>query len=207
MRSDRSLVGVALLLAGIAVWAALAPEERVLGAGIRWVYVHVAATWAGSVGLLLAGLLGLVQIARPGGRLGAFADAVGAAGLTLFAAGFALSLVAARVNWGHVLWSEPRIGLSLRLLGAGGLAWIASSRFAAGRVKGIPWVMLAALAAFELGNARRVLHPESPVHDATSEAIRWTFYGMFLVMLAVGGLLAARFSRSGDDRGAVTPTA
>ena len=192
---DRSLIALVVLVVGVALWGFLAPEERVLGGGIRWVYVHVSATWAGSLGLLAAGALGLAQIAQPKPRLGRGMDAVGAAGLTLFAVGFGLSLVAAKANWGHVLWSEPRVALSLRLLGAGSLAWLASSRFVDGRVKGMPWVMLATLAAFELGTARRVIHPEGPIHDATSEAIRWTFYGMFVAQVAIGALLASRWSR------------
>ena len=40
---------IALVAAGAAlVW--LAPAERTLGPGIRWVYVHVGLMWAGTLG-------------------------------------------------------------------------------------------------------------------------------------------------------------
>lgn len=46
--SRRWSVMLALVALGAAiVW--LAPAERSLGAGIRWVYIHVALVWAGTL--------------------------------------------------------------------------------------------------------------------------------------------------------------
>jgi len=46
----RRFVPLLLVVLGmLVVW--LAPAERTLGEGIRWVYVHVALVWAGTLAL------------------------------------------------------------------------------------------------------------------------------------------------------------
>ena len=49
-----------MALAALLLW--LAPAEQTLGSGITSVYVHVALTWTGMTGLIIAAVLGLAPI-------------------------------------------------------------------------------------------------------------------------------------------------
>lgn len=68
------LAGLGLILSAIATPAALivwiAPEERAFGAGIKWRYVHMALTWTGMTGVVVAGMLGVLAATGYGRRFG-----------------------------------------------------------------------------------------------------------------------------------------
>ncbi len=84
--------GIAIALLGLgAMLEWHAAVERTLGEGIRWVYVHVALVWAGSLALAVAGLADLVVVisGRPGSA--GWVQAAWRAGLVAFALGIAFS--------------------------------------------------------------------------------------------------------------------
>ncbi len=173
-----------VLSAAMAVLVWLAPAERTLGDGIRWVYVHVALVWAGSLGLGIAALLGLGAVATGSRALAAWTAVVGRCGLAAFALGVVFSMVAARVNWGAVTLWEPRMAASLRFVA---LAVIAQGvmLWTGPRLTGVLAVVTAALLVLDVGGAPLVMHPRDPVRTATSAAIQLTFAGGFAVATAL----------------------
>ena len=48
-----------VLLLGVALMIAFAPEERMLGSGIRSVYLHVGLIWTGLFGFGVTAVLGI----------------------------------------------------------------------------------------------------------------------------------------------------
>jgi hypothetical protein len=174
---------VVFLIAG---WALLAPRERVLGSGIRIVYLHVATTWAGLAGLYLAGLLGAVLATRPRRMLELWLQSVSWTGLGLFAAGFLLSLLAAKISWGGILWGEPRVMASLRVVGLGIIVQAIIAAPVNRRLKGLLWTALATYTAWALRTAELFFHPEQPISESPSLEIKASFYGLFVMTLAAG---------------------
>jgi hypothetical protein len=186
----------------IVVLAALAPPERVLGTGIRAVYLHVAATWAGLVGLYLAGLLGFVLCLRPMRMLETWLRSVGWVSLGLFGFGFVLSLLAAQVTWGGVLWVEPRVAVSLQVVALWIIVQVALMLPWSIRGKGALWVGLAAFSGWALRTSQLVLHPEQPIRESTSLSIQTSFFALFVLMVVAGAIAVPMVHRGLDAEGA-----
>jgi hypothetical protein len=174
------------------VW--VAPAERTLGTGIRSVYLHVAMTWAGLTGLWLAGCIGAVLLFYRQPMLERILSPIGVAGLTLYTLGFAFSLLAAVVNWGGVLWGEPRVALAMRNIAAAVLV-LSLNLFPLGRrLKGFAWMVFAAYVAWSLRTTPLHFHPTDPIGTSPSVGIRMTFYTLFVLALSACTILSIRLT-------------
>ncbi len=187
---SRIVLGIIAVVFFIVFWVWMAPAERVLGDGIKIVYLHVAATWAGMTGILLIGVLGVLLIVREDRQWISWGESVAWAAITLYALGFLLSIQAARVNWGGFFWAEPRTAATLRVLVLGLLVQGVSGWRPRARWKGLLWLVLAGYLIWSVRIPDLILHPRDPIGTATSPAIQTTFYGLFVLMLVVGGLLS-----------------
>jgi hypothetical protein len=176
---------VLLALGGAAVW--LGPEEATLGPAIRVVYVHAALIWAGQVGFVGAGLLGLALMIRPRLVDGRWLHSLGWASFIMFALGVGASLVAQQMSWGAIVWWEPKTAVSLNLLAAALIVILLTDWLANNRWRGGLHLLLAGLVIASVLNTPRVLHPTDPITGSGSAGIQWTFYSLFLL----AGLLTA----------------
>lgn len=173
------------LMAADAVLALLAPEERTLGDGIRWVYVHVGLVWAGSLALALGSVGGLALALTGEPRLESWVRAIWWAGLAAFGVGVGFSMVAASVNWGAVALDEPRMQASLRFLAIAAMLAVAGSWSAWPRLTGALAFATFALFAWDVGGAELVMHPDDPIRTASSVAIQVTFALSFALASAM----------------------
>lgn len=171
----------------LALVVALAPEERTLGDGIRWVYVHVGLVWAGGLGLGLAGALGLLALGTGRSDAADWSTTVGRAGLVAFGLGVAFSMVAASVNWGAVSLWEPRMAASLRFLALAVIIQVTAAWVPQPRVTGALAMATAALLFLDVGGAPLVMHPRDPIRTATSTHIQGTFVATFAIATALLG--------------------
>lgn len=187
----RGWLPAALVLLGAAI-AGLAPTERTLGHGIRWVYVHVGLVWAGTLALGAAGLAGLALLASGRAALAIWVQAAWRAGLLAFGAGVAFSAVAARVNWGGVFLAEPRMAASLRFLALAVIAQVLATWVARPRGTGLLAAATLGLLLWDVGGAELVMHPRDPVRTASSAAIQWTFALSFAIATALTAWVALR---------------
>lgn len=185
-----------MLLGAIVI--ALAPAEQTLGAGIRWVYIHVSLVWAGTLALALAAAGGMIALATGSRPSAAWVRAAMTAGLAAFAAGIVFSMIAARVNWGGVFLAEPRMEASLRFLAVAVILAVLEAWVSHPRVTGILAVAAFALLLWDVGGAQLVMHPSDPVRTATSTAIQATFVPGFAVAAALTawGVAVLRMARS-----------
>jgi hypothetical protein len=191
----RTTVILAAVLALAAALVGVAPEERTLGAGIKSVYVHVALTLAGVTGLILAGALGLFGLFSSRGRLHAWMLAIGRVGLLFFAAGVAVSLWAARINWGGVTLEEPLLRASLILLGVAWIAQLTMLLFRHARWHAALSLLPASGLAALVFRAPRVMHPPAAVLPSAPEHILLTFVGLTVLFLVAGAQLSWHLSR------------
>lgn len=180
-----------LLLAGIVVAFAvvvwIAPNERTLGAGIKTVYVHVALTWTGMLGFAVAGVIGLAVAVSSRPALQAWMKLVGWVALPFYVAGAIMSLVAAQVNWGGVLWAEPRIAATLAGL-AGAIGVLALNNWLAWRrAQGLLSLGFAVFLIASISNATLLFHPQNPIGASLSSGIQLTFLSLFALACLAGG--------------------
>ncbi len=188
-----------LVLCGIVVLAALllwlAPAEQTLGSGITSVYVHVALTWTGMTGLIVAAVLGLVAalLGRPG--LQEWGQVVAWVGLGMFAAGLIMSAVAAGINWGNVFWQEPRFNSALQILAVGLIVQIVNSLPLPYRLRGLLQALPATLLLWLTASTPLVLHPGNAARTSPSAAIRFTFMGLFALCCLAGAWIVVTIMR------------
>lgn len=181
--------GVWAVVTGVAIW--LAPAERTLGDGIKWVYVHVALTWTGMTGLAAAAGLGVLLLITGRPRLALWTRQVGLLGLGFFALGWATSAVASQVNWGGIAWNEPRNQVNLQVLAAGVIVAVTSSWLNQPRWQGALYPLLLAWMLWAFAATPLILHPRSPIFTSASPAFAAAFLTAYaLTTLAALGLLA-----------------
>lgn len=186
----RLALTLTVLTAATTVFVWLAPAERTLGDGIKWVYVHVALTWTGMTGLAAAALLGLILLVTGRPTLESWTRHVGLVGLGFFAAGWAMSAVASQVNWGGIAWSEPRNVVNLQVLAAGVIVAVAGAWLSQPRWQGLLFPLLFAWMLWAFQATPLVLHPRNPIFSADSPAFAAAFGGVYLLTtLAAGAVL------------------
>ena len=185
--SDRNLWLPPLVLIAIgAVILFFAPAEKTMGGGIKPVYVHVAFSWAGMVGVLLGGALGVWVLATDSPRWHDWMETIAWVGVIWFLLGVIISFAAAKANWGAILLTEPRT--------AAGLQFSAIALIAKTLAGWLPWRRLRAAVNVALVgvlwlltfSAPLILHPRDPIRTATSAGIQITFAAMFVVVLLLG---------------------
>jgi hypothetical protein len=202
----RPLLAFLAVLVIAALWAAVAPAERSMGNAIRFVYLHVSATWAGVTFLYGVGALGVVAVARPDASFTAWLRRGWTAGLVVFVLGFLLSLVSARVSWGGIFWAEPRMRASLGVVALGSVALAVDAGLPEGRGRGLVWTVAAAASFVLLRGAALYIHPEHPIQATTPWSIKGTFFGMFVLLLAGTAMLTLAFPPArGGEAGSTAP--
>ncbi len=173
---------LASILAAAAIVVFVAPEERTLGEGMRMVYVHVALTWTGIAGFVVAGLIGVVLAIAPRPSLQSWMRTVGWVALLFFAAGWVTSALASQVNWGGVFWDEPRMAATMTGLAAALIVQIVNGWLRWTRAQGLLAVGLGVFLVLSVRSAPLVLHPGNPIATSSSLAIQLTFVGLFALM-------------------------
>lgn len=183
-----AVLGSILLLSAVVV--GMAPTERTLGDGIRVVYVHVALIWTGMLGLLLAGLLGLVLLLNPRRELARWLRPLGKVAFGFYLASSLVSLVAQQVNWGGISWNEPRTEAMLQILAAAMIVHILSAWVWDARIQGGLHALLGLFLIWSWQTTPLQLHPDNPVGTSTSATIPLVFYGLFALCALAATWLA-----------------
>ncbi len=189
------VLAAAGLLAALLLW--IAPPERTLGTGIRWVYLHVSLIWTGIAGFGVVSLLGLLVLVRGDERMQAWAQTAGWVAAAFFAVGFLTSMVASKINWGAVFLAEPRNRSALMFLSVALIVLILGMWPLPLRLKGLLYTGLIVLFAWSNLTTPLVLHPKNPIRTSDSLAIQASFLALFLVFSAAAGWLVVTFGRGG----------
>ncbi|MCA9988170.1 MAG: hypothetical protein KDE59_27880 [Anaerolineales bacterium] len=184
------------LLTAILFLLYLAPEEATLGSGIRSVYIHVALTWTGMAGFVLAGLLGLAVLATGSEQLLKWMQTLGWVAYGFYVAGVAMSTIASRVNWGAVFWQEPRMQAAFDSLAVATIIIVLNSWVPWVRVRGLLQAIIPAAVAWITYRAPLVLHPRNPIFSSEALGIQAAFIGLFLLVAATAGWLVWRLVKT-----------
>lgn len=169
----RLLVSTLLLLAGVLL-VIFSPAEQTLGQAVKVVYVHVALSRAGGIGLLIAGLIGIAVLITNSEPLDRWLRITGIVALAIYALGFAVSILAQAVSWGGIAWREPRVAAALNGLAIGLIVVILAGWLPWRRLRGVLYGGLAAFIAWTQMNATNILHPGNAISTSSSGLIRFT---------------------------------
>lgn len=170
----------------------LAPAEATLGRGIRTVYIHVALTWTGMAGFVLAGLLGLAVLVTANEKLARWMQTLGWVAFGFYVAGVAMSAIASSVNWGGVFWQEPRMAAALKSLSVATIIMVMNMWIPQVRVRGLLQAIIPAAVAWITYTAPLVLHPRNPIFSSEATGIQFAFIGMFLLFAAIAAWIVWR---------------
>jgi len=181
------------------LWLALlflTPPERTLGALLRWIFAHGSLTQAAVyvffvAALLAAGyLLGNAQLYR-------WMTTVAVVAFLLWALGFIISMVPARIAWGvFVDFNEPRTQMTLRMLAVGAVFlaaawWVNQPKFTA-----VAIIIFAFALIFLVRSTGLIRHPANPVGESPSSILPLIYSGILisavLASLSLAGWLVNR---------------
>lgn len=189
-------IALGIVAAAVAALLLLAPVEASMGSGIRIVYLHVALIWTAMLGFAATGLIGAgVAVTNRPGWLRTM-QMVGWVTFGFYVASVIVSLIAEQVNWGAILWQEPRNTAVFNGTAVALIVLILSHMLPWRRLAGLLAVGLAAFIVLSLPGAERVFHPTDPIGSSTSGAIQNTFYGAFLLTTAALSLVIWQVKRS-----------
>jgi hypothetical protein len=201
----RTLALGAALITLLVLLLVLSPAERQRGNLVKVIYLHGALARIGLLGLIVAGVLGLLFLIRRKPALLRWSNALQVAAMILFIVHFALSVIPTRATWGMwIAFDEPRTRMSLQIIGVGLLVILVRYLLDDNR--------LSALANLLLGGAVLLLelrtgvlrHPLNPIGDSSSGAIQGFYLAIvitcFGLLLVMAWLLAQRSARSSSRR-------
>ena len=182
------LAFVAILLVISTLLVIVAPEEATMGTGIKVVYVHVALTWAGMLGIVVSGIAGLVYALTDYQPLRSGLRAVLWVAFGAYTLGFLISLVAEQVNWGAIFWDEPRMRNAMNLLALAVVVVVLCSWFNWRRWVGLLPPVLTACMLLLMRDAVSVLHPDSAMRSSASSGIQTAFLTLFVIytLMSIG---------------------
>jgi hypothetical protein len=190
LQQHNMTINVALVL-GLALLLVLSPAEATLGNVVKIVYAHGAAERVSAYAFLLAGALGLGQLALNRASRARWTRATVETAIVFWLAQFVISLPAQILAWGGLTWNEPRVAGAIWIL------TLAVLVYAVALWLGDPsWMALAAAAnaaivLVVLKGSINILHPLNPIVDSDSIAIKFFYAAIVLVT----GAIAVQFAR------------
>ncbi len=167
----------------IALWLILlflTPPERTLGTLIRWIFAHGSLTQAAVYVFLVAALLSVGYLLG-NDNLYAWLTTVAVIAFVLWALGFIISMIPARIAWGvFVDLNEPRTQMTLRVLAVGAVFlvvawWVHQPKFTA-----IAIILFAFVLLFLVRSTAIIRHPANPVGESPSPIIPLIYSGVLL---------------------------
>ena len=173
----------ALILIILAVVLMLIPDESVMGAGIKYVYLHVALVFTGTLGFALMGITGIIILILNKEALFYLVISLGWVSAAAYTFSILVSMISASIFWGSVSFTEPYMAMSIQVLLAAMVVQISYLL--------IPWIKLKAVMSlipiifllWLTNTTKMVLHPASPIRDSSSSIIKISFIAVFIPCL------------------------
>jgi len=172
-----------LILFTIVLFAALSPQERILGENARIVYLHGAWVWASLATFLAAGLVGLAGLVSGRKSVHSWSRALGRTGLFFWITYLPVSIWAMQTSWNGLYLAEPRFRIAVIFSISGLLLQVGLTL-----LENPAWASAGNLAfvialIFTLANTQNVMHPTSPMFDSNAPRIQWSFSILFILAL------------------------
>ncbi len=167
----------------------LIPGESTLGPAVKYVYLHVAFSFTGTLGFGLMAVTGIAVLGTGKQALLNLILSLGWVSTGAYITGVLISMISASISWGSVSLSEPYMIMSIQVILAAMVVQISYYL--------IPWLKMKALMSiipitfllWLTNTTRLVLHPSSPIRDSSSSGIKISFALVFFPCLIFSGYL------------------
>ncbi len=190
------VVAFAVVVAVVLAW--LSPAEASLGEAVKLVYMHAALMWVAFGLLTVAAVLGLAYLGFRRPSLIAWSNGSVVAAIGLLLGTGLLGLLTAKVTWGGINWSEPRLTMLGQILLIG-VAVIAVAKLSpSSALQAVANIFLGGVAWWLLFSTERVVHPDSPIFASDSIAIK-VFPLLITASLAFAALQVVRYLVAGAE--------
>jgi len=182
-------IPIALLLVILFVVLVLLPDESILGPAVKYVYLHVALAFTGTLGFGLMALTGIVVLLFNKDALLNLVISLGLVSVGAYTLSILVSMISASISWGSVSLTEPYMVMSIQVLLASLVVQISYVL--------IPWIKLKAVMSlipivfllWLTNTTKLVLHPASPIRDSSSTIIKISFAAVFIPCILISGLV------------------
>jgi hypothetical protein len=181
--ATRPALWFAASLFAIFIITLISPEEKVLGANARIVYLHGVWVWAALAAFTAAAATGLIGLVYRHDALHAWSRALGRTGLFFWITYLPISMWAMQTSWNGLYLAEPRFRLAVifsvvGLLMQVGLTLI--NRLAWSSAGNLSYVIVLFVA---LRSTQNVMHPPSPILNSDAPRIQLYFMILFATTL------------------------
>lgn len=183
-------VAFAVTVSIVLAW--MSPAEATLGAIIKLVFVHAALMWVAFGLLTLGGVMGLIYVFRRRPSILAWSNGSVATAVGLLVFTGLLGLVTAKISWGGVNWSEPRLLMLGEIIVAGLVVMLIAALRGPSIYPALANALFAIAAWGLLFRTERVVHPVSPIFTSDSLAIK-IFPLLITASFAFAGVQIVRF--------------
>lgn len=199
--ANRLVAALGLLcLALTAAILLLMPLEKTLGQVIKIVYLHGALSRAGMVGLIGAGVAGLLFLVTKRSGLAAWTRGLLMSGWIFWVAHFIVSMPATRLTWGPwIAWGEPRVTMTLQLAAAGLVVLAVNWLVKDDRFTAVAAALLAVAVAWLAFATGVIRHPLDPIGSSPSAAFQWVYLALLVPVVGGMALVAWRLAQPSEQ--------
>lgn len=193
-RLKSPLIPLLALLVIIATATLFGPEEKSLGANVRYVYIHGAWVLAAQIALVLAGVTGFLALLNNKPVFYRWSTALGRSGIVFWVTYLPLSMLAMQANWNGLFLAEPRFRLALTFAVVGVLLqtglWLINRPPYTAAANALFIITL----RYVFSNAAYVMHPPpSPILNSGSASVIVFFVGLNILVLLAAFFLTRWF--------------
>lgn len=176
-------IPTAIILMILAVVLVLIPDESVMGAGIKYVYVHVALVFTGTLGFAMMGITGVIVLILNKKTLFNLVISLGFVSSAAYAFSILISMISASIMWGSVSFTEPYMVMSIQVLLAAMVVQISYLLMPWLKFKAVMSLIPIIFLLWLTNTTKVVLHPASPIRDSSSSIIKISFAAVFIPCL------------------------
>ncbi|GAB4486157.1 MAG: hypothetical protein Fur0016_05900 [Anaerolineales bacterium] len=189
-----------LTLAVIGLAALLGPEEKSLGANVRYVYIHGAWVLAAEAALVLAGLTGFLALLNNNPVFYRWSTALGRSGMVFWVTYLPLSLLAMQTNWNGLFLAEPRFRLALTFAVVGVLLQIGLWLINRPPYTAASNALFIIVLRYAFSNAAYIMHPPpSPIFNSGLTGVI-SFFVILNLLVLLSAFFLTRWFLSLDKR-------
>ncbi len=178
-----------LTLFAIGLATSVGPQEKVLGANARIVYLHGVWVWAALAGFVLAGAAGLVGLLSHSAAWHAWSRALGRTGLVFWITYLPISMWAMQTSWNGLFLAEPRFRLAVIFSVTGLLLQVGAALLEAPAWTSWANLIYIVVLMIFLVNTQNVMHPPSPILNSDAPRIQTFFAVLFILALGLAAQL------------------
>ncbi len=197
-------IGLCVCVACAVLLAWLAPAERQLGDAAKLIYFHAALVFVSMALVSVVGLLGLLHLATGRRVFFEWSQPAKAVTLIFWFVYITSSVLAMKLAWGGIIWTEPRFLLAASILVTLVAIALLETVFEQPKIISFLNVVMGVVVWILVARVPAVMHPTTnPISNSSSSLIKYDTLGIFISLAAaaiISVLLVRRLTSKGEPK-------